>query len=152
MGWVPQERPNESSRLAVALIVLRAVSWRFARVVSLYNLCIDVLLVPRDGLELSAGEHRRLVREIGGVRVRALAIRQDRVGTRLLIAELHGENPAVGAGRLELAVRRLAIRQYADATEIARAAADRDVHVPAANAVDVAPRDVERAVVLLREI
>src|SRR5262245_61696764 len=113
--------------------------------ISLYNLCIDVLLVPRNGLELSAGKHRGLVCEIGRVRLRALPIREDRVRTGLLIAELHGEDPPVGAGRLELAVRRLAIRQHAEATEIARATTYRDVDGPAANAVNVTPRDVERA-------
>ena len=121
-------------------------SARFARMVPSDRLRIDVRLTPCDPFELTAGEHRRLVAEERRVRTRTLAVRQHRVGARL-VAEFHGEDPSVAtpvATRLPSGI--IAVSEHAKAPEVARAAADRHVHAAAANAVDIAPGDVEAAI------
>src|SRR5512144_1550943 len=112
--------------------------------IPLDRLRLDVLLQPRDRLELPTREHLGLVAEIRRVGPRALTVRKHRERTRLS-AELHGENPTVAADRLTLAVRIVAVLENSKASDVPRTAADRHVDCSSSQAVHVAPCDIVAA-------
>src|SRR5678815_4330197 len=120
-----------------------------ARAILLDRLGLDVAFAPGNRLELSTREQLRLIGMVWRGLSRALAIRQHRVRTRL-IAELDGEDPSVGSRRDALAVGIIAIGDHAKTPEVPGTSADRNVHIAAAHAMDIAPLWIELTIATLR--